>query len=105
MLGGGGGGGGYPWPHYGSDTPSLTMALHVTPGLTMALLPHAGPVTPAWRHYMALLPLWPQYGSVTPGLNMDLLPLAYIYSSCVCVTEILIYCLIEPFSAFLVYNK
>ena len=123
------GGGG---PHFGSVTPSLTMALlplaslwlcypwphygSVTPGLTMALLPLAS----LWLCYP-----WPHYGSVTPGLTMALLPLASLwlcypcmaslwlcypwshYSSVtpiltslpVCVTEILIYCLIEPFPA------
>ena len=105
-VGGGGGGGG------GGVTPGLIMALIPLASLWLCMLPLAS----LWLCYpmQALLPLhgvtiwlcypWPQYGSVTPGLNMDLLPLAYIYSSCVCVTEILIYCLIEPFPAFLVYN-
>ena len=122
-VGGGGGGGGYPWPHYGSVTPSLTIWLcypwlqydFVTPGASLWLCypwpyygsvlpqaslwlcyprPHYGSATPAWPHYGSLTPAWPHYGSVTPGLTT--LP--------VCVTEILIYCLIEPFPTFLVYN-
>ena len=43
---------------------------------------------------MAVTLAWPHYSSVTPGLTT--LP--------VCVPEILMYCLIEPFPAFLVYN-
>ena len=93
-VGGGGGGGGgrgwepflaslwlcYPRPHYSSVTPGLT---------STALLPLAS----LWLCYPCMASLWlcyprPHYDSVTPGLTT--LP--------VCVTEILIYCLVEPFS-------
>ena len=74
----------------------------VTPGLTMALLPLASlwlcmlPLASLWLCYPMQASLWlchpcmaslygsPQYGSVTPGLNMDLLPLAYLLFLCVC---------------------
>ena len=94
MLGGGGGGGGaYPWPHYGSVAPAWPHDGSVTPDLTMSLLPQASLwLCYPWPRYGSVT--WPHYGSVTPGLTT--LP--------VCVTEILIYCLIEPFPAFLVYN-
>ena len=77
--GGGGGGGRYPWPHYGSVTPGLTMALlplaslygSVTSGLTMNLLPQA-----------------PHYGSVTPGLTMALLPQASLWLCYPCMASL-----------------
>ena len=94
----------YPRPHYSSVTPGLAIALlpqaslwlcyparphysSVTPGLTIALLPQAS----LWfcyprPRYGSVTPAWPHYSSVTPGLTT--LP--------VCVTEILMYCLIEP---------